>query len=503
MKRKLQADWQEPSIFAISKLKGGVKTSIIPENSEFIERGSKVLASIANLGRDDKPNLPELSELEVLRHYTRLSQMNYSIQTGFYPLGSCTMKYNPLINDKVASLPGFSNTHPEQPEESVQGNLELLYELESWLKSILGFSGVTLQPAAGAHGEYTGVLMIKKYHQKNGDEKRNEILIPDSAHGTNPASAALAGFKIVSIPSATDGTVDVDALKAAVGPNTAGLMMTNPNTLGIFEHNIKEVVSIVHEAGGLVYYDGANLNAIVGITRPGDMGFDVAHINLHKTFSTPHGGGGPGSGAVAVNDKLKQFLPVPRIEKKNNKFTLNSEYPDSVGKVKAYFGNFGVLVRAYTYIYSLGFEGLQNVAKHSVLNANYMAYHIDKIKGFKVPYRGKNGLVKHEFIASPEKLKKETGVSALDISKRLLDFMLHPPTIYFPLIVPEALMIEPTETEAKANCDEYIQALEQISKEAYTEPELIKKAPYNTTVSRVDDVKAARIPILSELMKKI
>lgn len=501
MTKKRQADWQEASIFEISNSKGGVQTSLVPSEPEFTSKAESIIKGLGNLKRKLAPKLPSLSELEVLRHYTRLSQMNYSIQTGFYPLGSCTMKYNPIINDKVASFSGFSNTHPEQPETTIQGNLELLYELELWFGSILGFSGITLQPAAGAHGEYTGVLMIKAFHHKNGQDNRNEILIPDSAHGTNPASAALAGFKIVSIPSAEDGTVDVEALRAAVGPNTAGLMMTNPNTLGLFEYNIVEVANIVHEAGGLVYYDGANLNAIVGITRPGDMGFDVAHINLHKTFSTPHGGGGPGSGVVAVNDKLLPFLPVPRIVKKGSKYSFNSEYPDSIGKVMSYYGNFGVLVRAYTYIYSLGIEGLRAVAKHAVLNANYMAHHVEKIKGFSVPYRGKNGLVKHEFIASPVQLKKETGVNTLDISKRLLDFMLHPPTIYFPLIVPEAMMIEPTETEAKVNCDEYIKALEQISEEAYSDPEKIKQAPSNTTVTRIDDVKAARYPILSERMK--
>jgi glycine dehydrogenase subunit 2 len=499
---KKQADWQEKTIFEISKQMGGVQTSIIDENPEFTSRADTILNGLGKLKRTNKPELPELSELQVLRHYTRLSQMNYSIQTGFYPLGSCTMKYNPTVNDRVASFDGFVNTHPDQPENTVQGNLQLLYELEQWLGTLLGFSGVTLQPAAGAQGEYTGVLLIKAYHERMGQSNRNEILIPDSAHGTNPASAALAGFKIISIPSADDGTVEVEALQSAVGPNTAGLMLTNPNTLGIFEYNIEKMVAIVHEAGGLVYYDGANLNAIVGLVRPGDMGFDVAHINLHKTFSTPHGGGGPGSGVVAVNEKLEQFLPVPRIEKHGDLYRFNYDFPDSIGKVKSYFGNFGVLVRAYAYIYRLGFSGLQAVAKHAVLNANYMAHHIAKIKGFTIPYRGKHGLVKHEFVASPEQLKKETGVTTLDISKRLLDFMLHPPTIYFPLIVPEALMIEPTETESKTSCDEYIEALRQISREAYLNPEIVKQAPSNTTVGRIDDVKAARKPILSEKMKE-
>lgn len=499
MTPKEQANWNEGSIF--SSASKGLRTSLIPTNTEFIKKGQEISNSLGSLKRKNKPKLPELSELDVLRHYTRLSQMNYSIQTGFYPLGSCTMKYNPVINDRAANFSGFAHTHPEQPSETVQGNLELLYELEHWLGSLLGFDGVTLQPAAGAHGEYTGVTMIKAYHEKNGHTNRNEILIPDSAHGTNPASAALAGFKIVSIPSAKDGTIDVEALKAAVGPNTAGLMMTNPSTTGVFEYNVEEVVKIVHDAGGLVYYDGANLNAIVGMARPGDMGFDVAHINLHKTFSTPHGGGGPGAGVITVNSKLVPFLPVPRVNFDGKTYSLNYNYPESIGKVKSYVGNFGVLVRAYTYIYSLGFEGLQAVAKHAVLNANYMSKKVENIKGLSVPYRGKHGLVKHEFVASAEPMKRDTGVSTLDISKRLLDFMVHPPTIYFPLIVPEAMMIEPTETESKDSCDEYIKILETISQEAYSHPDIIKEAPTHTSVTRVDDVRAARTPILSEKMK--
>ncbi len=496
---KQQANWDEDSIFTITSK--GLRTSLIPRDTEFTKSGQKILNSFGTLKRKTTPKLPEMSELDVLRHYTRLSQMNYSIQTGFYPLGSCTMKYNPVINDRAASFSGFAHTHPEQPEETVQGNLELLFELEHWLGALLGFDGITLQPAAGAHGEYTGVTMIKAYHEKKGNVNRNEILIPDSAHGTNPASAALAGFKIISLPSSKDGTIDVGALRAAVGPNTAGLMMTNPSTTGVFEYNIEEVVKIVHEAGGLVYYDGANLNAIVGIIRPGDMGFDVAHINLHKTFSTPHGGGGPGAGVIAVNSKLVPFLPVPRVIKEGDNFHLNYNYPDTIGKVKGYLGNFGVLVRAYTYIYTLGFEGLQAVAKHAVLNANYMAKKVEQIKGFTIPYKGQKNLVKHELVASAEQLKRDTGVSTLDVSKRLLDFMVHPPTIYFPLIVPEALMIEPTETESKDNCDEYIKILENISKEAYSQPELVKEAPTHTSVTRIDDVRAARTPILSEKMK--
>ena len=499
MTTKRQANWNEDSIFTIASK--GLRTSLIPSDSEFGKKGQEILNSLGPLKRQYKPKLPELSELDVLRHYTRLSQMNYSIQTGFYPLGSCTMKYNPIINDRAANLSGFAHTHPEQSEKTVQGNLELLYELENWLGAILGFEGVTLQPAAGAHGEYTGVMMIRAYHEKNGQSNRNEILIPDSAHGTNPASAALAGFKIISLPSAKDGTINVEALQAAVGPNTAGLMMTNPNTVGVFEYNIEKVVKIVHDAGGLVYYDGANLNAIVGITRPGDMGFDVAHINLHKSFSTPHGGGGPGAGVVAVNSKLIPFLPVPRVTYDGKKYSWNNNFPDSIGKVKGYFGNFGVLVRAYTYIYTLGFEGLQALAKHAVLNANYMAKKVEQIKGFTIPYKGHNDLVKHEFVASADQLKRETGVSTLDVSKRLLDFMVHPPTIYFPLIVPEALMIEPTETESKDNCDEYIKILDTISQEAYSQPDVIKQAPTHTSVTRVDDVRAARNPVLSEKMK--
>lgn len=500
-KPKRQADWQEPSIF--QKTRSNLRTAMVPRVSEFDSYAEEVLGRLEPMvKRESSLNLPELSELEILRHYTRLSQMNFGVQTGFYPLGSCTMKYNPTINDRAAGLPGMGNTHPEQPEETVQGSLELMYELQEWLGEILGLPYVTLQPAAGAQGEYTGVMLIREYHHRRDEGNRNEMLIPDSAHGTNPASAAMAGFKVVKIPSAEDGTVDLEALKAAVGPNTAGLMMTNPNTLGVFEHQIKEVADVVHQAGGLVYYDGANLNAIFGIVRPGDMGFDVAHINLHKSFSTPHGGGGPGSGVVAVNEKLEKYLPAPIVAKDGDRYYLNYDLPESMGKVKGYYGNFGVLVRTYTYIYMLGLEGLTAVAKNAVLNANYMCSKVSKIKGYAVPYKSQpHGLVKHEFVASPEQMKKDTGISALDISKRLLDYLLHPPTIYFPLIVPEALMIEPTETETKENMDEYVDVLGQIAKEAYETPEVVRSAPHNTTVGRVDDVRASRNPVLSERMK--
>ncbi|MFW9927827.1 MAG: aminomethyl-transferring glycine dehydrogenase subunit GcvPB [Candidatus Thorarchaeota archaeon] len=497
-----QAIWNQPIIF--KKGQKGLKNAQIPEvPSEFLPFINSQKGKLSKLSRKSELSLPELGELEVLRHYTRLSQMNFGVSTGFYPLGSCTMKYNPLINDKIASSHKIGLMHPDQPIETSQGCLQIIYELQEQIALLFGLDAATVQPAAGAAGEYTGLLIIKAYHKKNGeDNQRREIIIPDSAHGTNFASAAMAGYTVVTIPSASDGTVDLEALKVATGPQTAGFMLTNPSTLGIFDRNIKEITTIIHNAGGLCYYDGANLNAIVGISRPGDMFFDVAHSNLHKTFSTPHGGGGPGAGVVSVRKDLIPFLPKPIIAKKDGYYSLDYDRPESIGKVKAYFGNFGVLVRAYAYIHMMGWEGLQAAARHAVLNANYLAHSVHKIKGFTIPYKDqKTGLIKHEFVASAEMLKHETGISALDISKRLLDFFMHPPTIYFPMIVPEALMIEPTETETKETLDNYIIALKQISNESYSNPDIIKASPHNMSVGRIDDVQAARKPILSERMR--
>lgn len=434
---------------------------------------------------DKELDLPEVSEVDVIRHYTQLSNKNYGVDTGFYPLGSCTMKYNPKINEDMASLSGFANIHPYQPEHTVQGALELMYNLDRMLAEVAGMERMTLQPAAGAHGELVGLMIIKAYHKKRGDSKRTKIIVPDSAHGTNPASAAVAGFDIVEVKSNADGSVDIDSLKAVLSDEIAGLMLTNPSTLGLFETNIKEIADLVHEAGGLLYYDGANMNAIMGVTRPGDMGFDVLHYNLHKTFSTPHGGGGPGSGPVGVRKDLVEFLPSPVIEKKGDEYVLDYDRPYSVGKVKSFYGHFGMLVRAYTYILSHG-PGLKEVSQKAVLNANYMMH---KLK--EKYYLPIDQVCKHEFVLGG--LQKDVlGVSTLDIAKRLLDYGYHPPTIYFPLIVNEAMMIEPTETESVETLDKFIEVLNKIADEAKETPELLKNAPHHTHVRRIDEAKAAR-----------
>lgn len=440
--------------------------------------------------RKKEARLPEVSELDLVRHYTALSRMNHGVDNGFYPLGSCTMKYNPKVNEEVARLPGFLHLHPYQPEETVQGALELMYRLGRHLAEITGMDEVTLAPAAGAHGEWTGLMIIRAYHEKRGDFGRKKVLIPDSAHGTNPASATIAGFETVTIPSNSEGLVDIEALKKSVGPDTAAFMLTNPNTLGIFEREILEIAKIVHQAGGLLYYDGANANAILGITRPGDMGFDVVHLNLHKTFSTPHGGGGPGAGPVGVKSFLAPFLPTPRIIEKDGKFSLLRESCDSIGRIKGFYGNFGILVRAYAYILSLGGEGLKRIAENAVLNANYLMKKLEK--AYDIPYPG---LCKHEFVLSGKRQKK-LGVRTLDIAKRLLDFGVHPPTIYFPLIVEEAMMIEPTESESKETLDRFAEIMLQIAKEAEESPEVVHEAPHHTVVGRLDEVSAARHPIL-------
>lgn len=435
-------------------------------------------------------DLPEVSEVDVVRHFTNLSNKNYGLDTGFYPLGSCTMKYNPKINEDMAALSNFADLHPYQPEETVQGALELMYNLEKYLSEISGMARTTLQPAAGAHGELTGLLIIKAYHASRGDSKRNKIIVPDSAHGTNPSSAQVAGFDIVEIKSDKYGAVDIEALKAVLDDEVAGLMLTNPSTLGLFEKNIKEIADLVHEAGGLLYYDGANMNAIMGITRPGDMGFDVMHYNLHKTFSTPHGGGGPGSGPVGVREDLVKFLPCPMVEKNGDKYTLNYNCPDSIGKMKGFYGHFGVLVRAYTYILSHGAEGLREVSETAVLNANYM---MNKLKEHY--YLPLDQVCKHEFVLGG--LKEENlEVTTLDIAKRLLDYGYHPPTVYFPLIVDQAIMVEPTETESVETLDAFIETMIKIAEEAEKDPQLLKNAPHDTPIRRVDEAKAAKDLIL-------
>jgi glycine dehydrogenase subunit 2 len=449
----------------------------------------------ADLKREELP-LPELSEMEVIRHFTKLSQLNHGVDVGFYPLGSCTMKYNPKINEETARMPGFSQIHPLQPVETVQGALHLMYLLQEFLKEIGGFGGVTLQPAAGAHGELTGVLIIKKYHELNGDTKRNKILLPDSAHGTNPATSSMSGFKVVEIPSDERGNVDLEALKAECDDTLAGFMLTNPNTLGLFEENVCEVANLVHEAGGLMYGDGANMNALLGIGKPGELGVDILHYNLHKTFSTPHGGGGPGSGPVGVVDKLVDFLPGPLVaieEEGEDGFPplYNLVTPEkSIGRMKAFHGQFGVMVRAFTYILMHGAQGLREVSEYAVLNANYLMALLKD--AYRLPY---DRVCMHEFVLEGRWPEIE-GVHALDISKRLMDFGFHPPTNYFPLIVREALMIEPTETETKETLDAFAEAMLQIAEEAKTNPDVLHAAPHVTPIGRLDEVQAARNLVL-------
>lgn len=444
----------------------------------------------ADYVRQEEPELPEVDELQIMRHYTALSRRNHGVDSGFYPLGSCTMKYNPKINEDVARFPGFAHIHPLQPEETVQGAMEMLYDLQTTLAQITGMDEVTLQPAAGAHGEWTGLMLIRAFHEKNGDFKRTKVIVPDSAHGTNPASATVAGLEAITVKSDENGLVDLEDLKSVVGDDTAALMLTNPNTLGLFEANILEMAKIVHDAGGKLYYDGANMNAIMGKARPGDMGFDVVHLNLHKTFTGPHGGGGPGSGPVGVKKDLIPFLPKPVLAKKEDQYVFDYDRPDSIGRVKPYYGNFGINVRAYTYIQTMGAEGLRLVSEYAVLNANYMMRRLEPY--FELPYKQH---CKHEFVISGSRQKK-LGVRTLDMAKRLLDFGYHPPTIYFPLNVEECMMIEPTETEAKETLDEFIDAMIQIAKEVEETPEVVLEAPHNTVIKRLDEALAARKPVL-------
>jgi len=447
--------------------------------------------------REAEAELPEVSELDIMRHYTALSKRNHGVDSGFYPLGSCTMKYNPKINENVARFNGFAHIHPLQEESSVQGALELMYDLQQHLIEITGMDEVTLQPAAGAHGEWTGLMMIRAYHEANGDTGRTKVIVPDSAHGTNPASATVAGFETVTVKSNEQGLVDLEDLRRVVGPETAALMLTNPNTLGLFEENIVEMAEIVHSAGGKLYYDGANLNAVLSKARPGDMGFDVVHLNLHKTFTGPHGGGGPGSGPVGVKKDLIPFLPKPIVTKREDHYIFDYDRPQSIGRVKPFYGNFGINVRAYTYIRSMGPDGLKAVTENAVLNANYMMRRLAEY--YDLPF---DKHCKHEFVLSGKRQKK-LGVRTLDIAKRLLDFGYHPPTIYFPLNVEECIMVEPTETESKETLDEFIDAMIQIAKEAEENPEIVQEAPHTTVVGRIDEATAARKPILRYQKAKI
>lgn len=439
--------------------------------------------------RKDGPALPELSEADVVRHYVRLSSWNYNKDAGFYPLGSCTMKYNPKICEKISSEEAFANTHPYQYNHTARGNIEIMHRLEKYFAEISGMDAVTLIPAAGAHGELAGMLMIRAYHEANGNP-RKKVLIPDSAHGTNPASTVVCGYKSVEIKSGPNGLIDPEVLANAMDEETAGIMITNPNTLGLFEKNIMKIAGIVHSKGGLVYLDGANLNAIMGISRPGDTGVDVMHFNLHKTFSTPHGGGGPGAGPVGVKNVLEPFLPIPRVAKVGSEFKLDYNRPKTIGRIKAFPGNFGVLLRAYTYIRELGPNGLKKVSQMAVLNSSYIR---EKLKDhYEIPY---DGQTMHECVFSDKK-QNELGIKTLDIAKRLMDYGLHPPTIYFPLIVHGALMIEPTETESREACDEFINAMIAIANECRENPEIVKTAPHTTFRKRLDEVKAAREPVL-------
>ena len=464
----------------------GRRGSSLPEPDVPLKPGDELLP--AQMRRQIPLVLPELSEGELVRHYTALSRRNHGVDSGFYPLGSCTMKYNPKLNEEIARLPGFASLHPCQPPESVQGALELLYFTESYLAEITGMERITFQPAAGAHGELTGMMLIHAYHESRNDQRKT-VLIPDSAHGTNPASAVMAGYAIKEVPSDKRGLVDLKALRASLDTGVAALMLTNPNTLGLFEEDILEIAAAVHDVGGLLYYDGANLNAIMGHARPGDMGFDVVHLNLHKTFATPHGGGGPGSGPVGVKERLAPFLPVPLVERdEKGLYCWNDDLPQSIGKVHGFYGNFGVIVKAYTYMVMMGAAGLRQAAADAVLNANYL---MERLKqSYALPHDRR---CMHEFVLSARNQKKK-GVSAGDIAKALLDYGFHPPTVYFPLIVEEALMVEPTETESKETLDRFAEAMEEIARLAEEEPARLTSAPHTTPVGRLDEVSAARNP---------
>ncbi|HVD04059.1 MAG TPA: aminomethyl-transferring glycine dehydrogenase subunit GcvPB [Candidatus Dormibacteraeota bacterium] len=442
-----------------------------------------------DLKRRKRAVIPAVSEPELARHFGRLARRNHNLQQGAYPLGSCTMKYNPAINEQVANLEGLSDLHPWQPVDTIQGALELMWRLEQYLCQITGMSSVSLQPAAGAHGEWTGLRMIQAYHLSREDHGRHSVIIPDTAHGTNPASAAQCGFSVITVRSAADGTVDLEDLASKLGPEVAAVMLTNPNTLGIFERNIEEMARLAHEAGALVYYDGANLNALVGVARPGDMGFDVVHLNLHKTFSTPHGGGGPGAGPVGVSAELARFLPVPRVVTDGTRFSLDHARPESIGRVRSFYGNFGMLVRAYAYIRAYGGE-IGQVARDAVLNARYLRH----LLADRLPTAVDTDSF-HEFVATPKR-SRSPELRALDIAKRMIDHGVYPPTVYFPITVPEAMMFEPTETESKRSLDALAEIVISILDEGESDPETLRTAPHNAPVARVDEVTAARTPVL-------
>jgi glycine dehydrogenase subunit 2 len=449
------------------------------------------------LRRTAPPRLPEVAEPEVVRHFTALADRTFGVDTGFYPLGSCTMKHNPRVNERVVNLPGFRDLHPLQEEEASQGALELMWRLQEILAEIVGLPAVSLQPAAGSQGELTGLLLMRAYFADRGEaEQRREIVIPDTAHGTNPASVTMAGYELVGVTTDPRGNVDLDELRSKVGTQTAGLMLTNPSTLGLFDEGIEEITQIFHEAGALMYYDGANLNAICGISRPGDFGFDIVHFNLHKTFSQPHGGGGPGGGPIAVRERLEPYLPVPAVVREGGMFRLDFERPKTIGKVRGFGGPFGVFVRSYAYIRSYG-PALKEMSEVAVLNANYLLARLKD--AYELPF---DRLCMHEFVLSGRRLKREQGVTTLDVAKRLMDYGFHPPTIYFPLNVPEALMIEPTETEAKETLDAFADAMLAIRREAEEEPELLKEAPHVRPVKRLDEVRAAKQPIVRYLFEE-
>jgi len=447
--------------------------------------------NIKNFIDDKKVELPEVSEQDLMRHYIKLSNLNFHVDKGMYPLGSCTMKYNPKINEDIARYKGFADVHPYSGNHDIQGILELLFDFENDLKILTGMDKFTFQPAAGAHGELTGIKIFRKYFD-NKKEKRNKIIVPDSAHGTNPATASMGGFKVITISSNEKGCVDIESLKEAMDENVAGLYLTNPNTLGLFEEDILEIADIVHSNGGLLYYDGANLNATMGISRPGDMGFDIVHLNLHKTFSAPHGGGGPGSGPIGVKEHLLEYLPVPVVDKKDDFYKLNYDLKNSIGKIHGFFGNIGVVIKAYVYTKINGLKGLKRVSELACLNANYLK---EQLKNdYFLKFRK---TCKHEFVLSGKNQKEETGVKTLDIAKRMLDYGVHSPTVYFPLIVEEALMIEPTETESKETLDNFVEVMKKIAKESSENPEKLKYAPHTTPVKRLDEVKAMRNPNLT------
>jgi glycine dehydrogenase subunit 2 len=475
----------EPLSFELSR--SGRPTPRLPEAG--VPAQSSQAALPRGVRRRSTPRLPALSEPEIMRHYSRLASLNYSISENFYPLGSCTMKYNPVANEQAARIPGFAGLHPYQDPETVQGALALMYELEQALCAIVGVDRVTLQPAAGAHGEWTALRMIQAYHQSRGED-RTEVLVPDSAHGTNPASAALCGFRVVEVKSAPDGRISVPDLESKLSERVAALMLTNPNTLGLFERDILEVADMVHATGAKLYYDGANLNSLMGIARPGDMGFDAVHMNLHKTFTTPHGGGGPGAGPVGVKQDLVPFLPRPTVEKRNGHYELDGERPQSIGRVRSFYGNFGMLVRAWTYIVAMGGDGLRQASEDAVLAANYLRHRVSEV--LDVPHAGP---CMHEFVASARNLG-DNGVKALDVAKGLLERGFYAPTVYFPLIVPEAVMIEPTETESKATLDAFAETVRDIVELARNDPEALHQEPTKLPIGRLDEVAAARRPVL-------